>query len=485
MKRCILASLFLSGFLNAAEITTEVCVVGGGSGGIGAAIAAGREGAETVLVEQFPTLGGTGGNGLVSNWEGGPGCEIAAELYERMRAMGGAGVAPHSPSSMDIPNGFRMVDPAEPYEKSLVRAQPPAGGYRSVPYLPEAMDRAARDMMAATGHVTIFDKTEFIEAQTDEKKTCVTAIRVQNRETGEISTIRAKVFIDCTGSVILCRNLGCETYLGQDPKSRFAEESAPEKATDRMNAVILGYRIEPRENARKVEILPEEKAAYPKCAYVTGWRDGPRMVNMLTTFQGSEYQKMGYDETMRRGQLVVKNHWAMLQKYEEFQNYELVEIAPMLGIREDYRVKAKYMLRESDIFGGWDAQNHPDRIAVADHPADTHGVGGGLRHVATGYGVPYRCLIPDASYTNLLVACRGAGFSHIAASSCRLQRTMIQLGHAAGTAAAWAVRGDGNVEQIDVPKLVRHMNAYLRYPPFVKARKPTMEITAKSLNSAM
>jgi len=39
---------------------------------------------------------------------------------------------------------------------------------------------------------------------------------------------------------------------------------------------------------------------------------------------------------------------------------------------------------------------------------------------------------------NLAVACRGASFSSVAASSCRLSRTMMQLGQAAGTAAALA-----------------------------------------------
>jgi hypothetical protein len=37
---------------------------------------------------------------------------------------------------------------------------------------------------------------------------------------------------------------------------------------------------------------------------------------------------------------------------------------------------------------------------------------------------------------NLLVACRGASFSSIGASSCRLSRTMMVLGQAAGAAAA-------------------------------------------------
>jgi len=47
---------------------------------------------------------------------------------------------------------------------------------------------------------------------------------------------------------------------------------------------------------------------------------------------------------------------------------------------------------------------------------------------------------------NLLVACRGASFSHIAASSCRLSRTIIALGHAAGLAAAQAVMQVGGVQ---------------------------------------
>jgi hypothetical protein len=48
-------------------------------------------------------------------------------------------------------------------------------------------------------------------------------------------------------------------------------------------------------------------------------------------------------------------------------------------------------------------------------------------------------LLP-VEYDNLAVACRGASFSSVAASSCRLSRTMMQLGQAAGTAAALATQ---------------------------------------------
>jgi hypothetical protein len=51
---------------------------------------------------------------------------------------------------------------------------------------------------------------------------------------------------------------------------------------------------------------------------------------------------------------------------------------------------------------------------------------------------------------NLLIAGRVAGFSSIAASSCRLSRTMMQLGQAAGTAVS-LIHGKGeSVRKVDV-----------------------------------
>jgi hypothetical protein len=82
-------------------------------------------------------------------------------------------------------------------------------------------------------------------------------------------------------------------------------------------------------------------------------------------------------------------------------------------------------------------KNQPDIVTVADHALDRHGEGGGCPEVSEPYGVPFRCLVPKG-WHNLLVAGRAAGFSSIAASSCRLTRTMMQLGQAAGTAAVLA-----------------------------------------------
>ena len=443
------------------ELEADVCVVGAGSAGVAAAITAAREGARVALVERQKKLGGTGTNAFVSNWEGGPGDAVARELFERMKAAGGAGVAKEYPhDQINAPMGLKIVDENEPYENSLSRAFPPEGGYRSVAYLPDAFDKAARDMLDETNRVEILDETTFFKAEPNVDKTRVESILCETK-TGDILRVKARVFIDSTGDVWLCRSLGLKTRLGVDRRADFDESGAPEFTSITLNAIARCYMIEPRENPKRQEPVD---APFPQCAYVSGWINGPRCVNMLTTLPGASLVELGYDECMKRSEDVVRAHWSWLQSQPGFENYELTQIAPMLGIREGYRVETKYVLRESDLAQGWENQPHDDMIAVADHPCDIHGEGGVLTSVKTAYGVPFRCLIPKSDYANLLVACRGAGFSKIAASSCRLQRTMIQLGSAAGIAAAWAMRERGEVEKINVDALVKKIDARANYP---------------------
>jgi len=450
----------------ARELETDVCIVGGGSAGVAAAIAAARTGARVVQVERQRRLGGTGTNGLVSNWEPGPGCSLAEEMYQRMKAIGGAGVARSQPVQTTAPMGFLMVAEDEPYERTLVRSLP---GDRQrqrvpycVPYKPEAFDAVVRQMLAESGNATVLDETTFFQAEPNAARTRVDSILVADAA-GNVARIRAGVFIDSTGDVWLARALGCEVMLGADPKSRFDEPSAPEAGVLELNAITRCYRIEPCDHPRQ-EPLPEAEIGFPHAAFVTGWSDGTRMVNMMPTLPGRAMIDWGYDDCLRRSERIVRAHWHWLQQMPEFRQYELAEIAPMLGIREGYRVVTRYVLNEHDLRAGLPHQQHPDLIAVADHPCDIHGAGGRLAVVNTAYGVPYRCLIPAGSWENLLVACRGAGFSKIAASSVRLQRTMIQLGHAAGLAAAMAVQGRTAVDRIDVPQLVERLNARSRYP---------------------
>ncbi len=444
------------------ELETDVCVVGAGSAGVAAAIAAGRHGARVVLVERQARLGGTGSNAYVANWEPGPGCSIAREIFERMKAIDGAGVATGYRVHTDAPMGYNLVTEGIPYEKTLRRTGIPRSEFRRVPYKPEAFDRVVREMLSETGKVTLLDETIFFKAETDADGTKVKSILAEASD-GHLLRVRAKVFIDASGCVWLCRALGCETMLGVDPRSRFNEPSAPEQGVLRLNAISRCYLIRSSESPRR-EPAPEGKVSFPKCAFVTGWKNGLQAVNTLPLLPGRALIDLGYDECLRRSETKVHAHWHWLQQVPEFQGYELAEIAPMLGIRESYRVVTRYVLNENDLLAGLPGQKHDDLIAVADHPCDVHGAGGHLSTLKTGYGIPYRCLLPVGPWGNLLVACRGAGFSQIAASSCRLQRTMIQIGHAAGIAAAMSTQQGVSCDGIDVKAFVEELDVRSRYP---------------------
>jgi hypothetical protein len=141
-------------------------------------------------------------------------------------------------------------------------------------------------------------------------------------------------------------------------------------------------------------------------------------------------------------------------------------IASLLGIREQYRVVCEKMLTMNDIQSGIRRQSDPDIVTLVDHALDCHGEGGGCIEMPEPYGVPYRCLIPKG-WRNLLVACRAAGFSSIVASSCRLTRTMMQLGQAAGTAVVLAQRNGVDLPDVAPDALrqaLRAQHVQLEWP---------------------
>ena len=101
----------------------------------------------------------------------------------------------------------------------------------------------------------------------------------------------------------------------------------------------------------------------------------------------------------------------------------------------------------------WQIKSHADIVAISDHAVDVHGSKGRLYEVPNGpYGVPYRCLLPRG-VNNLFIASRAAGFSHIAAASCRLCRTIMTMGQAAGNAAAFCRRHGTTPRQVEIGAL--------------------------------
>ena len=126
----------------------DLAVIGAGSGGIGAALAAARLGVRTVLVDRNAILGGTSTAGGVNCWEPGVGgTGIPFEIYRQLKARSLAvGVYtagrhfcdqvpchwPHELASCCYPGGENVIDPSCRYIDTL-RRHPGRGGPALLP----------------------------------------------------------------------------------------------------------------------------------------------------------------------------------------------------------------------------------------------------------------------------------------------------------------------------------------------------------------
>ena len=457
-------------------IETDVVIIGGGSGGFGTAIRAARAypGARILLLDSMNQLGGTSTVGGVNNWEpgiGGPG--VHYELYARLAPDAiGVGKTVHF-YSKEEPYGFSRIDPHSSYERSLRRAALPKPDARRVHFEPDIMAQAMHAMLHEAG-VEIRYRTRFADVSVQERQ--IVSITAQPLDGDPPYTVRSKLFVDCSGGCHLARAAECDMAFGEESHDLYQEPSAPDNASPIVNGISQVFRVARAAEAGIDELpaaarAPEIQgwlATHTPAAHVTEYPNGDLCVNVLPTMEGAEFHSMPYPQAQAIAQARMHAHWQRMQTDYGFERYRFKSMFPLVGIRESHRLVGRYVLCEQDVRAGLLRQPRQEEIiALADHPLDTHGErkvrGANLKELAQPYGIPYDCLLPK-EYDNLIAASRGASFSHIAASSCRLSRTMMALGEAAGVASALALRRGAAYADVDVDDI----RAQLGIPAFVE-----------------
>lgn len=437
------------------RLRAQICVVGGGSGGTGAALAAARADASVVLLERESVLGGTATCALVNVWRPGiGGYGIPYDLYHCMNK---------DPLGVTVPPG---ADPDTFYAQSQIGPRLVNGANhksgKNVGFEPRAMDYAVRSLLEATGCCRTLLSTTFCRAYVEND----TVKAVEAWHHGQRLIIEADVFIDCTADGDLCADAGCAFHLGEDPKSLYQEPHAPDKAQLILNGMTLCYRITDTGVSQKPYLptdIDKDKVSISAC--FDPMPNGDIIVNALAMVKGNALLHTEHSQLMweahrkvlahfyKLQQLPPDDRWASRTRGKGWGTWAISAIAPRLGVRETRRMVTEYVLNENDCVGGLSQQSHSDIVALADHHIDIHGSNRiPYTFPKEAFGVPYRCLLPKG-LKNLLVASRSAGFSHIAASAVRLQRSLMTLGQAAGNAAAMAATQRIGVNQIDIKDL--------------------------------
>jgi hypothetical protein len=138
----------------------------------------------------------------------------------------------------------------------------------------------------------------------------------------------------------------------------------------------------------------------------------------------------------------------------------LLSISPQIGIRESRRIQGRYVITFDDLVMN---RRFNDRIMSCFTHYDNHGIDQGNESIESQIwknvlklgrqqlicDIPYRSLLPQG-IDGLLLACRAISLDRDAAAGIRMQRDMQKIGEAAGTAAALCVKCGVTPDQLDI-----------------------------------
>ncbi|QTL98386.1 FAD-dependent oxidoreductase [Iocasia frigidifontis] len=172
-------------------------------------------------------------------------------------------------------------------------------------------------------------------------------------------------------------------------------------------------------------------------------------INSMLIFDTDPLDKKSISRAYNRGKREAANVLEFLKtNFRGFEKAEIIDYLPELYVRESRHVVARYQLKITDLFNN---RVFNDTIALGSYPLDYQASGtdntGYVLFNPIIYGIPLRSLLPH-NFKNMMVVGRSSGFSSLAASSSRVLPTGMACGEAAGIAAAYALENNKNIPEL-------------------------------------
>jgi glycine/D-amino acid oxidase-like deaminating enzyme len=435
----------------------DVVVVGSGSAGSTAAIAAARAGASVLLVEKLPFLGGTS-TAVLDTFYG-----FYTPGSRSLKVVGGI--------PDDVVAALRELGP-------VVERPNTYGAGTGVTYHPEHL-KVAWERLAAEAGVRVLLHAFLQDATVRDGR--VEELVVATK--AGLARVAGRVFVDASGDADLCHfaGFGYELAGELDPAQTLT-------TTFRMANVDMGRRRAlPRDefHARMAEAaasgaydLPRREGsdhvtpvdgvtATVMTRVVSYRREDERVVNATDPWLLTEAEQVGRRQALEYARFLV-------DRVPGYERAALVALSAQIGVRETRRVHGDYRLTREDVLG---ARRFDDGVGLCGAPIEDHAPGADTRwhYLPDGevVDVPYRSLlVRDAA--NTLVAGRCFSATHDAHASVRSMAQCMAMGQAAGTAAAMAVASGADPRDVPVGALrdrLRRDGAVLE-PPAEEADIP-------------
>ena len=452
----------------------DVVVVGGGPGGIPAAIAAARQGAKVLLVERNGFLGGNmtiglpllayldkDGNQVIKG--------IAQEFIDRLTELGAC--SPH--------HWCPMHDSVTIYDDEVFKV-------------------VALDMCIKAG-VEILLYTQVIDT---------------NVENGELKSVtlfgkgrkmeaEAKIFIDATGDGDVGYMAGARFEKGPNNNGKLQPPTLMCTIDGVDEEKVVAYLDEhPEETilAPTIEVGPGYNAAYyrsnPDHHVMVAFRkkftelkeqgilpvDRDTLISIQTLTPGrvnlncTRHKGIDGSDVKDLTRATIDGHFQNLKLIEVlreyipgFENARLVRFYPFLGVRETRRFAGIDTLTEEDLLNGVIDET---AVGLGSYIIDIHDGAGAstICKKVMPYGIPYGSTV-SADISNLMFAGRCGSMDSVAMSSLRVMPPLMAMGQGAGVGAALAIKKGvkpGQITPAEVREILRADGVMLEPDPNAK-----------------
>lgn len=392
------------------EHEVDVFVAGGGMSGVCAALAAARNGARVLLVQDRSRLGGN----------------ASSEI--RMHIVG---ADCHGSRA-----GWR--------EGGLIEEIRLEDAVRNPHRAWELFDLTLYDLCMREPNLRLLLDTSIYSV--DMEGDSIARVRARCDKTETIHQVTAGVYCDCTGDARLGLEAGAAFRTGREGRDEFGEELAQEAAdnlsqgssilfTARKHDRAIPYAAPPW--ARKITEDDLLFRGIPKGSYEYGfwWIELGGVRDVIRDNEELRHELLRvvlgvWDWIKNSGQRPDSSHWAL----------ESVGMIP--GKRESRRLEGPHVQTQQDLEGGWRERN--DGIAIGGWNFDDHPPGGfddwdkppyAAKRIPDAYNIAFESVY-SRNVPNLMMAGRNISNSHVAFSSTRVMATCSVIGQAVGTAAA-------------------------------------------------
>lgn len=420
----------------------DVVVVGSGSAGSSAAIAAGRSGARTLLIEKLPFLGGVS-TAVLDTFYG-----FYTPGSAARKVVGGIGD--------DVVAGLRRLGP-------VLERPNTYGAGTGVTYLAEHLKVVWEELVTTAGVQVLLHA--FVQAaETVDGR--ITRLVVATK--AGLQEVEASVFVDASGDGDLCHFAGFGYELA-------GSVSPAQTATTTFRMVNVNH--DRRDQVSKDEFHGLMAAAADSGGYDLPRREGSdhitpidgMIATVMTRIDQAAESADGEIRNATDPDLLTAAEIAgrrqaleyvrfLIDRVPGYEQARLVALSSQLGLRETRRVYGDYRLTRDDVLA---ARQFDDQVGLCGAPIEAHdpGVGTKWEYLPDGaaVGIPLRTLVPSDG-SNVLMAGRCFSAEHDAQASVRSMAQCMAMGQAAGTAAALALDHSGMVREVDVIALLGRLD---------------------------